>query len=167
MRKILFIVSLILASTAPYSNNFAQETSVTYETESDILYYSSDSTELDDYMKARCRLDLYFPVNVSDFPTVIWFHGGGLRGGNRNIPEQLKNKNMAIAAVNYRLYPKVSCPVYIEDAAAAVGWIFKNIHKYGGNPDVIFVSAKLNCSHSIRVRRGGVPRQRPERGRTL
>ena len=26
---------------------------------------------------------------------------------------------LAVVAVNYRLYPKVKCPVYIEDAAAA------------------------------------------------
>jgi acetyl esterase/lipase len=38
------------------------------------------------------------------------------------------------------LYPKVSCPAYIEDAATAVAWIFNNIQKYGGNPDLIFVS---------------------------
>ncbi len=129
---------------AIFSNCRAQqikaETSVTYKTELDILYYDRDSTGLDAYKEERCRLDLYFPENKSNFPTVVWFHGGGLRAGNRYIPEKLKNKNIAIAAANYRLYPKISCPAYIEDATAAVAWIFKNIQKYGGNPDLIFVS---------------------------
>ena len=45
-----------------------------------------------------------------------------------------------MVAVNYRLSPKVKCPAYIEDAAAAVAWTFKNIEKYGGSKELIFVS---------------------------
>ena len=45
-----------------------------------------------------------------------------------------------MVAANYRLYPKASCPAYLEDAAAAVAWTFRNIAKYGGNADNIFVS---------------------------
>ena len=43
-------------------------------------------------------------------------------------------------AVNYRLYPKILTPVYIEDAAAAVAWVFNHIEEFGGDPDLIFVS---------------------------
>ncbi len=42
--------------------------------------------------------------------------------------------------VGYRLSPKVQHPVYIEDAAAAVAWTFRNIASYGGDPDKIFVT---------------------------
>ena len=41
---------------------------------------------------------------------------------------------------NYRLSPKAKNPAYIEDAAEAVAWVFKNIEKYGGRRDHIFVS---------------------------
>ncbi|MFC1817364.1 alpha/beta hydrolase, partial [Thermodesulfobacteriota bacterium] len=84
--------------------------------------------------------DLYYPVRLPKFPTVVWFHGGGLVEGERYIPHLLRNQKMAVVAVNYRLHPEVTCPAYIEDAAAAVAWVFKNIHKYGGNPDRIFIS---------------------------
>lgn len=47
---------------------------------------------------------------------------------------------MAVVAVNYRLYPKVKAPVYIEDAAASIAWVFRNIEKYGGDPSLIFIS---------------------------
>ena len=50
------------------------------------------------------------------------------------------NKGYAVVGVEYRLSPKVSAPAYIEDAAAAVAWVFKNIEKYGGNKKLIFVS---------------------------
>ncbi len=144
MRICFFIISLISIFTTISSNTFAQqidsEILAIYNIESDILYYEKNSTKLDEYIEERCRLDIYFPTNKSNFATVVWFHPGGLRGGERFIPDKLKSQNIAIVAVDYRLYPKVSNPAYIEDAAAAVAWVFKNIQKYGGNPDLIFVS---------------------------
>ena len=85
-------------------------------------------------------LDIYYPQNVKGYATVVWFHGGGLTAGNKFIPDQLKEQGIAIVAVNYRLYPKVKSPVYIDDAAAAVAWVFSNIEEYGGDPRLIFVS---------------------------
>ena len=52
----------------------------------------------------------------------------------------LRIKISPVVGVNYRLYPKVKAPGYIEDAAAAVAWVFKNIGSYGGDPGSIFVS---------------------------
>lgn len=112
----------------------AQETK--YATNENILY-TSDASE---YAQQRCKLDIYYPENKTDFTTVVWFHGGGITGGNKFIPEKLKEQGIAVVAVNYRLSPKVKCPVYIEDAAAAVAWTFKNIEKYGGSKDKIVVS---------------------------
>ena len=71
---------------------------------------------------------------------LFFFHGGGLRAGNKNIPQFLKEKNIAVVAPNYRLSPKVKAPKYIEDAAASVAWVFNNIEKYGGDKNLIFVS---------------------------
>ena len=70
----------------------------------------------------------------------MWFHGGGLTGGNKEIPAALKEKGVAIVGVNYRLSPKVNAPAYIEDAAAAVSWVFNNIESFGGDSTLIFVS---------------------------
>lgn len=94
---------------------------------------------VDAYTLDRCVLDIYLP-GTTDFATVVWFHGGGLTSGNKFIPEGLKNQGIAVVAVNYRLYPKVKSPKYIDDAAAAVAWVFKNIASYGGNPNLIFIA---------------------------
>ncbi|MCO8125260.1 alpha/beta hydrolase [Stieleria sp. TO1_6] len=115
-----------------------QKVASDYQTESDILYRSGD--DLTDYMRERCRLDLYFPQGRDEFATVVWFHGGGLKSGGKSIPRALRNQGIAVVAVNYRLHPKVSSPAYLEDAAAAVAWTFKNIEKYGGSRQRIFVS---------------------------
>jgi len=119
---------------------YAQETEPgKYNLEENILYRDTGPQKNDDYINERCRLDIYYP-DTKDFTTVVWFHGGGITSGNKFIPEKLKEKRIAVVAVNYRLHPKVKCPAYIEDAAAAVAWTFKNIEKYGGDPKKIVVS---------------------------
>ncbi|MDH7912613.1 alpha/beta hydrolase [Winogradskyella sp. SYSU M77433] len=112
----------------------------TYQTKENIGYYDESISDSDDYIQERCVLDLYYPKKEENYATIIWFHGGGLTGGNKFIPESLKEKGVAVVAVNYRLNPKVEAPAYIEDAAAAVAWVFKNIESYGGDPSKIFVS---------------------------
>ncbi len=112
-----------------------------YKTDANVLYRTGNN--LTDYIKERCRLDVYFPVDKQDYATVIWFHGGGLTKGNRVIPRGLKNKGIAVVAVGYRLSPKIKAPAYIEDAAAAVAWTLKNIERYAGSQKRVFV-----CGHS-------------------
>lgn len=117
-------------------NTQAQE----YITKKDVPYYADTSNAKDAYMAAQCRLDLYYPANKKDFATIVWFHGGGITAGSKELPEQLKNQGVAVIGVGYRLSPKVKAPAYIEDAAAAVAWVFKHISEYGGSDQLIFVS---------------------------
>ena len=134
MKKILIPVIFIIWSITA----LAQE--IVYETEDNIPYYSETVRNTDEYVAERCKLDIYFPKNKDNFPTVVWFHGGGLTGGNKHIDDAIKNQGIGVVSVNYRLYPKIKAPKYIEDAAAAVAWVFKNIESYGGDPSLIFVS---------------------------
>lgn len=97
-------------------------------------------SNLTDYARERCRLDLYVPAEQTNFATVVWFHGGGLTEGNRSLPNALKSKGIALVAAGYRLSPQVKAPAYIEDAAAAVAWTFRNIATYRGSTNLIFVS---------------------------
>lgn len=111
-----------------------------YVLKKDLPYYSEKVTTNNTYIKERCVLDLYYPTNQKAFATVVWFHGGGLTSGNKEIPRALTKQGIAVVGVNYRLYPKVKAPTYIEDAAAAVAWVFKNIETYGGDASKIFIS---------------------------
>ena len=114
--------------------------STDYKTERDIHYYGDEQRAGNAYINERCLLDIYYPTNEKDFATVVWFHGGGLTGGSKELPDELKNRNLCIVGVNYRLAPQAATPDYIEDAAAAVAWVFRNIEQYGGNRSKIFVS---------------------------
>ena len=62
----------------------------------DISYVS----EGDAYRIARCKLDLRIPSETG-FPTVVWFHGGGLTVGGRHFLDI--DRRIGIVAVDYRL----------------------------------------------------------------
>lgn len=98
------------------------------------------SANTDAYSTERCKLDVYYPTDMTDVPVVVWFHGGGLTGGGKFIPAEFKDKGIAVVAVNYRLLPKAELAEVIDDAAAAVAWTMKNAAQYNGNPHKIVVS---------------------------
>ncbi|MBN2712967.1 MAG: alpha/beta hydrolase [Planctomycetes bacterium] len=108
-------------------------------TEHEIIYHESS---VSDY----CRLDVYATDNVKDAPVVVWFHGGGLECGDKFSGEalpivmRLAKEGIVAVSVNYRMYPEVKYPVFIEDAAAAVGWAYRNIASRGGCPQKLFIS---------------------------
>lgn len=111
-----------------------------YVTTSDVCYLLNDTN--DSYKLERSFLDIYAPENAENMnlPVVIFFHGGGLEGGSKHIPNVLKEQGVIVVAPNYRLSPKVNAPKYIEDAAEAVAWTVRHIAEYGGDPNKIFVS---------------------------
>ena len=111
---------------------------IKYETLKDIPY--RNTIRKASYASQQCQLDIYYPANIKQFPTVIWFHGGGLKNGSRSFPTGLINKRLAIVAVGYRLSPKAQVSAILDDAAAAVAWTFQNIEQYGGSRKLIFVS---------------------------
>ncbi|MGM9737512.1 MAG: alpha/beta hydrolase [Candidatus Cryptobacteroides sp.] len=95
--------------------------------------------EADEYRLERCRLDVYYPEKSEGFATLVWFHGGGLEGGSKGLRDEFRRQGFAVVDVNYRLYPGVKCPGYIEDAAMSVAWVFSHIAEYGGDPSKIYV----------------------------
>ena len=128
----LLFIALFSAAAQPHPEdkgyNFVQNVS----------YTSAD--EQDEYRKERCVLDIYYPETGKGFATLVWFHGGGLEKGNKDLLDGFRRQGFAVVSVNYRLFPQCKCPDYIDDAAMAVAWTFENIEKYGGNKDQIYVS---------------------------
>ena len=131
MKKIFFALLLWACSAAVW----AQEG---YALKENISYIAAG--EPDAYRRERCKLDVYYPTGAKDFTTVVWLHGGGLEGGSKHIPAELREQGMAVVAVNYRLSPQAEHPAYIDDAAEAVAWTFRNIASFGGSPDKIFLA---------------------------
>jgi acetyl esterase/lipase len=132
------LLSLLLSGAIFRSAAAGESGGSPYRLIKDIPYRAAEG--LTSSAQARCQVDLYFPTNRPGFSTVVWFHGGGLTGGSRSVPAGLQGKGIAVVAAGYRLSPEVKSPGYIEDAAAAVAWTFKNISTYGGSTNRIFVS---------------------------
>jgi len=132
--KKLIVFFVLLTGTI----SFAQKTD--YDTKTNIRYYPEADYKNDAYKAERCVLDIYYPKNIKNFATIIWFHGGGLTQGSKEIPQALKDNGYCIIGVGYRLSPNVKVVNCIEDSAAAIAWTFNNIAKYGGDPGHIFLS---------------------------
>ncbi len=109
-------------------------------------FYRAGQEDLDDYQTSRCYLDWYLPKGKKNFPVLVWFHGGGLRNGQKAgehdvaIATFFAKAGIGVASVNYRMNPKAEFPAYVEDAAAAVAFVKKNVANKGGSDDQVFVS---------------------------
>ena len=107
-----------------------------YKQANDIGY----TVKTDSYALERLKLDVYYPEGGTDCPVIVWFHGGGLEGGNKEIPRKLKNRGYVVVGANYRLLPKVTVRETLDDAAEAVAWVFRHCQEYGGDPKKIVVT---------------------------
>ncbi len=105
-----------------------------YKYEHDINYRTDD-----DYATKMCRIDIATPEDAKDAPVIVWFHGGGLTSGHKDIPQQLL-KGCVVVGVGYRFSPNVEVKQIVDDAASAVAWVFANIEKYGGSAKKIYIS---------------------------
>lgn len=104
---------------------------------SDISYTS----KTDPYAMERCKLDVSCPSDTCGCPVIVWYHGGGLTSGQKQLPARLcHEKDIVVVGVNYRLLPKVTVDTCLDDCAEALAWVFENIEKYGGDKNKIFVS---------------------------
>lgn len=127
-KKSLILVLFVLFFTSVVKAQYQQVNDIPYTESSDA------------YAQERCKLDVYYSTDLKDAPVVVWFHGGGIEGGNKHIDPQLKNSGLVVVAANYRLLPKAHIDDILDDAAAAVAWTYKNIDKYGGSKRKIFVA---------------------------
>ena len=92
---------------------------------------------------SECVADIHVPDGPTPdrgLPVLVWFHGGGLRGGDKQIPEALQGQPIVVVSVAYRLTPTVTVADCIDDAAASVAWTLDHIDRHGGNPEEVFVS---------------------------
>ncbi len=76
-------------------------------------------------------------------PVVVWIHGGGWQTGDKSDvavkPKYFTDQGMLFVTCNYRLLPEVTMDVLIRDVAQAIGWIHRNAHRWGGDPDRLMI----------------------------
>ena len=127
MKRILLLVVALVASVALYAQEYKFSREINYRTD-------------DEYATKMCRVDIAAPEGAKDAPVIVWFHGGGLTGGKKQIPQAILKDGCVVVGVGYRFSPNVKVTQIVDDAACAVAWVFNNIDKWGGNPESIYIA---------------------------
>jgi acetyl esterase/lipase len=91
----------------------------------------------------RRTLDIYRPRNAAAAPVIVFFYGGSWQSGNKAtylfVAAALARRGYVTVVPDYRVYPEVRYPDFIEDGAHAVRWAKDNAARFGGNPQKLFV----------------------------
>ena len=87
----------------------------------------------------RQTMDVWRPADAADeLPVLVFFYGGAWQGGRRQdyafVAATLARRGMVVAVPDYRLFPQVRFPVFIEDAALAVAAVLRRARDWGGDP---------------------------------
>lgn len=92
----------------------------------------------------RQKLDVYVPSHpVANAPVVVFFYGGSWNSGSRSdygfVGEALASRGIVAVLADYRLYPQVRYPLFLEDGAKAVAWTHEHIRQFSGNPQRLYL----------------------------
>lgn len=125
---------LILISAFLVMNCYAQSRGLKdkISVQRDIVYETIGERKL--------HLDLYQTKSVTKpQPLVIWVHGGGWKGGTKNLGlikiAGLLEKGFSVASVEYRLSGEAKFPAAVTDCKAAVRFLRANAKKFNLDPD--------------------------------
>ena len=142
--KRLIVLSLcaVLAGCSPLALLNSASSNQHYELHSDIPYGG----------EPRQLLDIYRPrTPLAKPPLVIFFYGGGWNDGAKEdyefVASALTEAGMTVVIPDYRLYPDVTFPAFVEDGAAAVAWTINNAEQYGVSRDAVFLMGHSAGAH--------------------
>src|SRR5271154_6023741 len=101
----------------------------------------------------RQRLDVYVPDRVSaePRPLVVFWHGGRWRYGDkadyRFVGAALTELGYVAVLPNYRHYPAVKMPGFMNDAASAALWAAAHATQYGADPNRLYLMGHSAGAH--------------------
>jgi acetyl esterase/lipase len=152
LRVVLVLTALgLLASVpAPGAADGPVKSGGNYEVQVIKAQAYSDAKDAD---PVRHQLDLYLPKGHKDFPVLFFVHGGAWSKGSKEsfarAGRLFARNGIGAVSANYRLSPAVKHPAHIQDVAKAFAWVHKNIGKYGGRKDEIFISGHSAGGHLV------------------
>src|SRR6202046_5725086 len=99
------------------------------------------------------RLDVYVPESAAlePRPMVLFWHGGRWRYGDkadyRFVGVALAESGYVTVVANYRHYPEVKMPGFMQDAALAALWAAAHADEYGGGRDRLYLMGHSAGAH--------------------
>jgi acetyl esterase/lipase len=93
----------------------------------------------------RHRLDLYGPKRPAGrVPPLLFVYGGGLDSGDRTeysfAGRALAGLGFLVAVADYRVFPEVTFPAFVDDLGLAANWLLAHAAQHGGEPDRFFLA---------------------------
>jgi acetyl esterase/lipase len=100
----------------------------------------------------RHALDVYVPTNAKPSPAlIVFFYGGSWQTGDRKdylfVGEALASRGYVTVIPDYRRYPEVTFPAFMDDAAAAVAWARAHASEFGADPNRVFLMGHSAGAH--------------------
>lgn len=101
----------------------------------------------------RNLLDIYrHRSHPSGSPVLVYLHGGAFRSGRKNrearpLLYRLASQGWLCISANYRLSPAAKFPDHLIDLKKVIAWVRENGHKYGADPEMLFVSGSSAGGH--------------------
>jgi acetyl esterase/lipase len=127
-----------------------------YTLHSDIVYKHADGVDI--------ALDVYELPGGPPRPALLYFHGGALMTGTKDMPGTLlglfSEWGYALVSANYRLAPEAKWPAYREDILDAHRWVRDNAARYTIEPDRV-AAAGGSAGGYLALLLGAVARPRP------
>jgi acetyl esterase/lipase len=93
----------------------------------------------------RQNLDIYAPASSArPAPVIVFVYGGSWNSGSRDeygfVGRAFASRGYVTVIFDYRLVPAIRYPVFVEDSAKALAWVYRNIRAHGGDPRRLFLA---------------------------
>ena len=100
---------------------------------------------------ARQKLDVYLPATGTNWPLIVWIHGGAWLEGSKESPPAVRflREGYAVASVNYRLSQHAIFPAQIQDCKAAIRWLRANENQFGYDAKYVGVWGSSAGGHLV------------------
>ena len=144
VRGLSVILCVVVVSAAAFGQGFSSSVTLPYRVVPNITYLTANNFD--------AKLDVYSRTDVTTpQPTLIWIHGGGWTGGNKEgatfslLPYMEMGWN--VVNVEYRLARVSLAPAAVEDCLCALRWVIRNAKQYGFDTTKLVVSGGSAGGH--------------------
>ncbi|MFK8051889.1 MAG: alpha/beta hydrolase [Woeseiaceae bacterium] len=141
-RYVVLFVGIYLSACSSFDVLNTVTASSHYEVIKDVPYGDQD----------RQFLDIYLPKEVlPEAPVFVFYYGGGWRDGAKGdyefVASVLTEAGIVVVLPDYRLFPAVQFPVFVEDSAQAMQWVIDHRAEYGLQGGPLFIGGHSAGAH--------------------